>query len=239
MNGNVLLVEDEPLMRQLIVDYLHGENITVIEAGNGEEALLRFAAEPVALVILDIMMPKLDGYSVCRSIRERSDVMIIMLTARSAEDDKLLGYDLGADDYMTKPFSPKELTAKVKALLKRAELLAAASAAASSAGDGSDAGAGVIALDGLMIKEASHEVKVDGEELTLSPKEYDLLLYMYRNRNIVLTRDMLLNHVWGFDYFGDARTVDTHIKRLRQKLGSKAELICTVRGNGYQFKVKR
>lgn len=225
-------------MRQLIVDYLHGENITVIEAANGEEALLRFAAEPVALVILDIMMPKLDGYSVCRSIRERSDVMIIMLTARSAEDDKLLGYDLGADDYMTKPFSPKELTAKVKALLKRVELLAAAaSASTSKAGDGSDAS--LITLDGLTIKEASHEVKVDGEELTLSPKEYDLLLYMYRNRNIVLTRDMLLNHVWGFDYFGDARTVDTHIKRLRQKLGSKAELICTVRGNGYQLKVKR
>ncbi|MBP3966388.1 response regulator transcription factor [Paenibacillus lignilyticus] len=235
MSGNVLLVEDEPLMRQLIVDYLHGENIKVIEAANGEEALLRFGAESVALVILDIMMPKLDGYSVCRSIRERSDVMIIMLTARSAEDDKLLGYDLGADDYMTKPFSPKELTAKVKALLKRAELLAAASASTNT--DGQDAG--VISLDGLTIREASHEVKVEGEELTLSPKEYDLLLYMYRNRNIVLSRDMLLNHVWGFDYFGDARTVDTHIKRLRQKLGVKSDLICTVRGNGYQFKVKR
>ncbi|WP_308637635.1 response regulator transcription factor [Paenibacillus silvisoli] len=235
MNGNVLLVEDEPRMRQLIVDYLHGENITVIEAANGEEALRRFAEENVALVILDIMMPKLDGYSVCKSIRERSDVMIVMLTARSAEDDKLQGYELGADDYMTKPFSPKELTAKVKALLKRAELLAAA--AALPAGDaGMD---GVIELDGLAIREASREVAVEGEELTLSPKEYDLLIYMYRNRNIVLTRDMLLNHVWGFDYFGDARTVDTHIKRLRQKLGGKAELICTVRGNGYQFKVKR
>ncbi|PWX09023.1 DNA-binding response regulator [Clostridium perfringens] len=223
MNKTVLIVEDEIRIRFLVRDYFKKEGFNVLEASDGEEALRIFSENIVDLAILDIMMPKLDGFAVCRNIREVSNTPIILLTAKSQEEDKLLGYELGADDYMTKPFSPKVLLAKAKALLRRTGTL-------------NDKN--ILDFNGLTINKLSHEVKLNGEELLLSPKEYDLLIYLSSNEGIALSRDRILDNVWGYDYFGDIRTVDTNIKRLREKLLDKANYIATVRGSGYKFEVK-
>jgi DNA-binding response OmpR family regulator len=199
----VLVVEDEARMRELICDYLSDEGFEVAEARHGSEALKRFARQPADAVLLDIMMPFLDGYEVCREIRRKSDAVIVMLTARSEETDKLYGYELGADDYVTKPFSLKVLVAKVKALLKRA-------------GDAGEDEA-VIRLNGFELYEQAYELRLDGRSANLTPREFELLHFLVKNRNIVLSRDMILDQVWGIDYEGDARTVDTHIKRLRRE----------------------
>lgn len=220
----VLIVEDEKRMRELIADYLIEEDLEVIEASHGNEAIELARRYPPNLVVLDIMMPGIDGFEVCKRLRKESNAIIVMLTAKSEEEDKLYGYELGADDYITKPFSPKVLTAKIKALLTRWNFQ-------------EDAEANTELID-FVIDEQAHEVRIHGELLELSPKEYDLLLFFTNHRNIVLTRDILLDRVWGMDYYGDLRTVDTHVKRLRKKLGDKASCIHTVRGNGYKFKDK-
>ncbi|MCY6484493.1 response regulator transcription factor [Clostridium aestuarii] len=220
MDTTILIVEDEDRMRKLIRDYFVSSGFNILEAENGIKALEIFNANKVDLIILDIMMPYMDGYTVCKNIRRNSDVPIVILTAKSEEDDKLLGYEFGADDYVTKPFSPKVLVAKGKALLKRIN---------------SKNKKGVMNFNGLEINELSHEVKIDEEDILLSPKEYDLLLLFVKNKGIVLTRDKILDKVWGFDYYGGARTVDTNIKRLREKLKNKAKYIVTVRGCGYKF----
>lgn len=221
----ILIVEDEYRMRYLLRDYFINEGYEIVEAEDGEVALSKFKETNVDLIILDIMMPHMDGWTVCRTIRGISDVPIIILTAKSEEDDKLLGYELGADDYITKPFSLKILMAKVKVLLKRAEGIPGSQKS-------------IMEYDGLRINETAHEVTVDGQEINLSPKEYELLLYLVKNGGAALSRDMILDNVWGYDFYGDARTVDTHIKRIREKLGSKGNLITTVRGSGYRFEVK-
>ncbi|HEY5561313.1 MAG TPA: response regulator transcription factor [Clostridiaceae bacterium] len=225
MEKTILIVEDEDRMRRLVADYFKREGYQILEAVDGIEALRIFHEKKVSLVILDIMMPRLDGFEVCKNIRKSSDIPIIIVTAKSEEDDKLMGFEFGADDYVTKPFSPKVLIAKSKALLKRAEGTAEYSSK--------------ISVEGLSIDELSHEVLVEGEEVSLSPKEYELLLFLIRNKGIVLSRDKLLDNVWGMDYFGDARTVDTSIKRLREKIKGKADLITTIRGSGYRFEVKK
>ncbi|MDP4091379.1 MAG: response regulator transcription factor [Bacillota bacterium] len=226
MDKSVLIVEDEKRMRILLGDYLRKEGFRYLEASNGIEAIEVFRKEKINLVVLDIMMPFLDGWEVCKAIRKSSNIPIIILTAKSEEDDKLLGYELGADDYVTKPFSPKVLIAKIKVLLKRME-------------SNSLTNTSLLDFEGLTIDELSHEVKVFDEEVLLSPKEYELLLYLVKNSNIALTRNQILDNVWGIDYYGDTRTVDTNIKRLREKLGEKANLITTIRGSGYRFEVKR
>ncbi|NLZ47823.1 MAG: response regulator transcription factor [Clostridiales bacterium] len=226
MDKTILLVEDEKRMRILIGDYLKKEGFKYLEASNGIEAIDIFNKEKVDLVVLDIMMPFMDGWEVCKTIRKTSDVPIIILTARSEEDDKLLGYDLGADDYVTKPFSPKILVAKIKVLLKRSDAF-------------KDSNSTGVDINGLYIDELSHRVTVDGEEIILSPKEYELLLYLVKNSGIALTRNQILDNVWGTDYYGDTRTVDTNIKRLREKLKDKAYLITTIRGSGYRFEVQK
>ncbi|WP_297517294.1 response regulator transcription factor [uncultured Clostridium sp.] len=224
MNKNILIVEDELRIRILLRDYFRKDGFAIIEASDGEEALKCFSENNIDLVILDIMMPKVNGFEVCKTIRSVSNIPIILLTAREEEEDKLHGYDLGADDYVTKPFSPKVLVAKVKALLKR------------TASD--TINKNLSNFDGLKINKLSHEVTLDGNELSLSPKEYDLLLYLTSNKGIALSRDKILDNVWGYDYFGDIRTVDTNIKRLREKLLHKSSYITTVRGSGYKFEVK-
>jgi len=220
----ILIVEDEPRMRELIADYLEEEDFEVIQAANGYEALEYASLTPPDLVILDIMMPGIDGFEVCKHLRSHSQTIIVMLTARSEEEDKLYGYELGADDYVTKPFSPKILIAKIKALLSR--------------WNPHDGSAKLMGHRDLEINEQAHEVHLYGERLELSPKEYDLLLLFSQHPNHVLTRDTLLNRIWGMDYFGDARTVDTQIKRLRKKLGDKSDCIQTVRNIGYKFQDK-
>jgi DNA-binding response OmpR family regulator len=225
----VLIVEDERRIRELIADYLEEEGLGWCECDRGDIALDRFLQYEPQLVILDILMPGLDGYDVCEAIRSKSEVPIIFLTAKSEEDDELLGYDLGADDYVTKPFSPKVLVAKVKALLKRSDT--AGKAVPNESGDER------VEMEELMLNVTAREAELGGSPLVLSPKEFDLLLHFSRNRNRVLSRDMLLDAVWGYDYEGDIRTVDTHVKRLRQKLGDRAEWIVTLRGNGYRMKV--
>jgi len=226
MGKTVLIVEDELKMRKLLVDYLRHEGFNTIEAANGREALERYEAGRVDLVILDIMMPFMDGFDTCRAIRETSNVLIVLLTAKSEEYDKLLGYDLGADDYITKPFSPKVFIAKIKALFKRLD-------------EGSGAGPHTVSIQGLELNLDAHEIRIDGRRILFTRKEYELLLYLYRNPNMALSRDQILNQVWGFDYEGDIRTVDTHIKRVRQKLEHKSDLIATLKGFGYKFEVKR
>ncbi|MBP1967164.1 response regulator [Paenibacillus aceris] len=221
----ILIVEDERRMRELIADYLEEEGFEISQADNGYEALDQVRLHPPDLVVLDIMMPGMDGFEVCKHIRNHSKAIIVMLTAKSEEEDKLHGYELGADDYVTKPFSPKVLTAKIKALLNRWI----------SQEDGDQR----IKNQDIEIDEKAHEVYIRGELLELSPKEYDLLLFFTDHPNVVLTRDALLDRIWGMDYYGDVRTVDTHIKRLRKKLGDKADCIQTVRGNGYKFQDKR
>lgn len=223
MNKSILIVEDELRIRFLLRDYLMKENFNVFEASDGEEGLIAFSNQKIDLVILDIMMPKMDGITMLEKLRAVSTVPVILLTAKGEEEDKLQGYDYGADDYMTKPFSPKVLIAKVKALLKRTR-------------DNLDSS--YQEFNGLTINKLSHEVKVDGTEILLSPKEYELLIYLITNEGIALSRDNILDNVWGLDYYGDIRTVDTNIKRLREKLLSKSNCIVTVRGSGYKFEGK-
>ena len=224
MEKTILIVEDEDRMRKLIGDYLKIEGFNVIEARNGSEALLEFNTHKVDLIILDVMMPILDGFTVCKTIRRNSDVPIIFLTAKGEEEDKLTGFELGADEYVTKPFSPKVLVARTKALLKRIEGIVVKSD-------------NVFDNEGLKVNLLSRQVYVDNNEVGLSPTEYDLLAYLIKNKGIALSRNALLDNVWGYSYDGDLRTVDTHIKRLREKLGTKSKLICTVRGAGYRFEV--
>ena len=226
MNKTILIIEDEIRIRFLLKDYLLSEGFSVIEACDGEEGLMAFKNNNVDLILLDIMMPKIDGLTVLENIRTVSDIPIILLTAKSQEEDKLYGYDIGADDYITKPFSPKILVAKVKALLKRTADLNEDQYSTKN-------------YNGLTINKLAHEVKVDNVQLSLSPKEYELLVYLCDNIGIALTRDTILDNVWGIDYYGDLRTVDTNIKRLREKLGEKANYIVTVRGSGYKFDVKQ
>lgn len=224
MKKSVLIVEDELRIRFLLRDYLIKDDFNVFEASNGEEGLFLISTQKIDLVILDIMMPVMDGLTMLEKLREVSTVPVILLTAKSEEDDKLQGYDYGADDYMTKPFSPKVLIAKVKALLKRSR---------------KDIDSSSQEFNGLTINKLSHEVKVNGKEITLSPKEYELLIYLVTNEGIALSRDNILDNVWGLDYYGDIRTVDTNVKRLREKLLDKSSLIVTVRGSGYKFESKQ
>ena len=226
MNKTILIIEDEIGIRFLLKDYLLSEGFSVIEACDGEEGLMAFKNNNVDLILLDIMMPKIDGLTVLENIRTVSDIPIILLTAKSQEEDKLYGYDIGADDYITKPFSPKILVAKVKALLKRTADLNEDKSSTKN-------------YNGLTINKLAHEIKVDNVQLSLSPKEYELLVYLSDNIGIALTRDTILDNVWGIDYYGDLRTVDTNIKRLREKLGEKANYIVTVRGSGYKFDVNQ
>ena len=226
MNKTILIIEDEIRIRFLLKDYLLSEGFSVIEACDGEEGLMAFKNNNVDLILLDIMMPKIDGLTVLENIRTVSDIPIILLTAKSQEEDKLYGYDIGADDYITKPFSPKILVAKVKALLKRTADLNEDKSSTKN-------------YNGLTINKLAHEIKVDNVQLSLSPKEYELLVCLSDNIGIALTRDTILDNVWGIDYYGDLRTVDTNIKRLREKLGEKANYIVTVRGSGYKFDVNQ
>lgn len=219
----ILIADDEARMRKLIADFLKKEGYSVIEAENGKKALEIFrCAENIGLVILDVMMPALDGWTVCREIRKDSSVPIIMLTARSEETDQLFGFDLGADEYVTKPFSPLILVARVQALLRRTAIHQVE----------------VRKIDGLEIDKNRRVVSIEGERIELSPKEFELLLYLVENESLAVSREQILNSVWDYDYYGDARTVDTHIKRLRYKLGSKGDFIQTVRGLGYRFEVE-
>lgn len=224
MERNILIIEDEIRIRILLRDYLKRDGFNVIEASDGDEGINAFQNNSIDLILLDIMMPRVDGITVLETIRNVSDVPIILLTAKSQEEDKLFGYELGADDYITKPFSPKVLIAKVKALLKRTS-------------DGGNSFSSAKDFNGLSINKLAHEVKVNGTALNLSPKEFELLVYLTDNIGISLTRDTILDNVWGIDYYGDLRTVDTNVKRLREKLGSKANYIITVRGSGYKFEV--
>ena len=220
----VLMVDDESRMRKLVNDFLSRKNYEVIEAGDGEEAIDKFYADKdISLVILDVMMPKMDGWEVCREIRKNnSKVPIIMLTAKSEERDELQGFDCGADEYISKPFSPKILTARVDALIRRTYMV-----------DNNEC----IDVGGIEINKAAHIVKIDGQEIELSYKEFELLSYFVDNKGIALSREKILNNVWNYDYFGDARTIDTHVKKLRKKMGDKGDYIKTIWGMGYKFEV--
>ena len=221
----ILVVDDESRMRKLVRDFLVRQDYEVLEAGDGEEALDIFYREKdIALLILDVMMPKMNGWEVCREVRENSKVPIIMLTAKSDESDELMGFDLGEDEYISKPFSPKILVARVEAILRRTNQI----------GDSSQIKkAGLIVLD-----KTAHEVTIDGKSVELSFKEFELLEYFMDNQGIALSRERILNSVWNYDYFGDARTIDTHVKKLRSKLGKQGEYIKTVWGMGYKFEVE-
>ena len=219
----ILVVDDESRMRKLVKDFLTKKNFQVLEAGNGEEAMDIFYEEKdIALIILDVMMPKMDGWEVCREIRKNSKVPIIMLTARSDERDELLGFELGVDEYISKPFSPKILVARVEAILRRT---------------GQANPEDVLSAGGIVIDKAAHLATVDGKLMELSFKEFELLTYFLENEGIALSREKILNSVWNYDYFGDARTIDTHVKILRSKMGDKGEYIKTVWGMGYKFEV--
>jgi len=221
MNGlRVLIAEDEQRLRKIVRTYLQRGGYEVIEATNGQEAIDLLDENEVDLVILDVMMPQVDGWSVLRQLRSESDLPVIMLTARGDEEDKLFGFELGAEDYMTKPFSPRELMARVRVVMKRHEKR------------GADSN---VQMGKITLFPQSHQVQVDESEIVLSPKEYDLLFYFVNNAHRVLTREMILDRVWGYDYFGDDRTVDTHVKRLRKKLDIAGKQIVTVRGAGYRF----
>lgn len=221
----ILVVDDESRMRKLVRDFLTKSGYEVLEAGDGSEALDIFFDEhnsDIALLILDVMMPKMDGWQVCKEIRQYSKVPIIMLTARSDERDELQGFELGVDEYISKPFSPKILVARVEAILRRTSQL----------GDGEKLEAG-----GIVIDKAAHQVTIDGQDIDLSYKEFELLSYFMENQGIALSREKILNNVWNYDYFGDARTIDTHVKKLRSKMGTKGDLIKTIWGMGYKFEV--
>ncbi len=219
----ILVVDDESRMRKLVRDFLVKQDFEVLEAGDGEAALDLFYQEKnIALVILDVMMPKMNGWEVCKEIRENSKVPIIMLTAKGDESDELMGFELGVDEYISKPFSPKILVARVEAILRRSNKYA----------DGQ-----AIETGGIRIDKAAHLVTVDGQRIELSYKEFELLSYFVENQGIALSREKILNHVWNYDYFGDARTIDTHVKKLRSKMGAKGEYIKTIWGMGYKFEV--
>lgn len=219
----ILVVDDESRMRKLVRDFLVKQEFEVIEAEDGEAALDKFYADKeIALIILDVMMPKMNGWDVCKEIRETSRVPIIMLTAKGEENDELLGFDIGADEYISKPFSPKILVARVEAILRRT---------------GKKGDEEVLEIGGITIDRLAHQVKVDHKELELSYKEFELLTYFIENKGIALSREKILNHVWNYDYFGDARTIDTHVKKLRSKLGDKGDYIKTIWGMGYKFEV--
>lgn len=222
----ILIVDDEPRIRHLITYYLELEGFKTIEAENGKVALDIFSRKNIDLIILDIMMPIMDGMELCKEIRKTSNVLILMLTAKSEDTDKLLGYEFGADDYVTKPFSPKVIVAKVKAMLKRIE-------------EPQINNNTTINIGNIEINELFHEVLVDNTIVDFSPKEFDILLLLAKNKGLVLSRDNILNRVWGSDYYGDFRTVDTHIRRIREKLKGSSNLIATVTGVGYKFEVKK
>ena len=220
----ILVVDDESRMRKLVKDFLTRAGYQVLEAGDGMEAMdLFYEDKDIALIILDVMMPKMDGWQVCREVREHSKVPIIMLTARSEERDELQGFELGVDEYISKPFSPKILVARVGAILRR-----------TNGTDMSD----ILDAGGIKIDKAAHSVMIDDKPIDLSYKEFELLTYFVENQGIALSREKILNNVWNYDYFGDARTIDTHVKKLRSKLGDKGEYIKTIWGMGYKFEVE-
>ena len=219
--ANILIVEDEKAMQDIIVDYMRKGGHTCFTAGDGIDALVMLKNHPMELMILDVMMPHLDGFSVCKMAREMSNMPIIMLTAKSAEDDKLKGYDYGADDYMTKPFSPKVLLAKVNALLRRSSVVST----------------GAVNAGKIMLQTAARKVYLDGQEITLTHKEYELLAFLMANPGQIFNREQLLNRIWAYDFEGTSRTVDTHIKTLRQKLGDEGRHIVTLIRSGYKFEV--
>lgn len=218
----ILVVDDEARMRKLVKDFLTVKGFQVVEAGDGEEAVdIFFAQKDIALILLDVMMPKMDGWEVVKTIRKYSQVPILMLTARVEEQDELQGFKLGVDEYISKPFSPKILVARVEAILRRS----------------SQGVQETIDVGGIRIDKAAHQVEIDGKPVDLSYKEFELMTYFAENEGIALSREKILNNVWNYDYFGDARTIDTHVKKLRSKLGSKGEYIKTIWGMGYKFEV--
>ena len=218
--ATILIVDDESRMRKLVKDFLVRQQYTVLEAGDGEEALeIFFRHREISLILLDVMMPKMDGFEVLKVIREHSQVPIIMLTARGEEQDELKGFDLGVDEYISKPFSPRILVARVDAVLRRS-------------GQQKDE---VLECDGIVLNKSAHQVTIDGKEIELSFKEFELLAYFLENKGIALSREKILNNVWNYDYFGDARTIDTHVKKLRSKMGPKGNDIRTIWGMGYKF----
>lgn len=218
----ILVVDDESRMRKLVHDFLAKNNYEVVEAENGEEAVdIFFEQKNVELIILDVMMPKMDGWQVCKEIRQYSTVPIIMLTAKSDERDELLGFELGVDEYISKPFSPKILVARVEAILRRAGTVATETTE----------------IGGIVLDKSAHQVSVDGQFIDLSVKEFELLAYFIDNKGVALSRERILNNVWNYDYFGDARTIDTHVKKLRSKMGEKGDYIKTIWGMGYKFEV--
>ncbi len=220
----ILVVDDEARMRKLVSDFLVRQNFEVLEAGDGAEAIdIFFADKEIALVILDVMMPKMDGWEVCREIRKYSKVPIIMLTARGDERDELMGFELGVDEYISKPFSPKILVARVEAILRRTNAVSTED---------------VVTAGKIQVNKAAHQVTVDGKPIELSFKEFELLSYFIENQGLALSREKILNNVWNYDYFGDARTIDTHVKKLRSKLGDCGEYIKTIWGMGYKFEVE-
>ena len=218
----ILVVDDETRMRKLVKDFLVKNNYEVVEAEDGEKAVdIFFNSNDISLIILDVMMPKMDGWQVCKEIRAYSKVPIIMLTAKSDEKDELMGFEYGVDEYISKPFSPKILVARVEAILRRSNNLEE-----------------VIEAGGIVLDKTAHQVTVDGEPIELSFKEFELLNYFVTNKGVALSREKILNNVWNYDYFGDARTIDTHVKKLRSKMGSKGEYIKTIWGMGYKFDVQ-
>lgn len=219
----ILVVDDESRMRKLVRDFLEREGFEVLEAGDGVEAMdLFYEEKEVALVILDVMMPKMDGWQTLREIRQTSQVPVIMLTARSEERDELQGFKLGVDEYISKPYSPKILVARVEAVLRRSHAVGVGE---------------VLEAGGITVDKAAHQVKIDGKEIDLSFKEFELMAYFVENQGIALSREKILNNVWNYDYFGDARTIDTHVKKLRSKMGEKGNYIKTIWGMGYKFEV--
>ena len=222
MENTILVVDDELRMRKLVRDFLVKQNFIVLEAADGEEAVDVFLAnKDISLVILDVMMPKMDGWETCREIRQYSKVPIIMLTARGEENDELRGFELGVDEYISKPFSPKILVARVQAILRRSNASTEET----------------LEYNGIVLNRSAHEVTIDGKKIDLSFKEFELLSYFMENKDIALSRERILNHVWDYDYFGDARTIDTHVKKLRSKMGEKGSCIKTIWGMGYKFEV--
>ena len=218
----ILVVDDETRMRKLVRDFLVKQDYDVLEAGDGEKAVeIFYDKKDISLIILDVMMPKMDGWEVCREIRQYSQIPIIMLTAKSDERDELLGFELGVDEYISKPFSPKILVARVEAILRRTNAM----------------GEGKKEIGGIVLDQSAHEVMIDGKPVELSFKEFELLAYFIENQGIALSRERILNNVWNYDYFGDARTIDTHVKKLRSKMGEKGAYIKTIWGMGYKFDI--
>lgn len=220
MNNKILVVDDESRIRKIIRDFLVGEGYVVCEAEDGEAALDIFCSNnDIDLIIMDVMMPKMDGWQLCKEVRKLSKVPILMLTAKSEEQDELKGFELGVDEYISKPFSPKILTARVNALLRR------------TTGDDEE----ILDIAGITVNKIAHTVTIDGKEIDLSFKEFELLTYFMENRGVALSREKILNNVWNYDYYGDARTIDTHVKKLRSKMGEKGKFISTIWGMGYKF----